>query len=387
MLMAEAFSKLLQVWERGDLSIIPAALIVDEITISLYQVLVRTLLAQNSNGSWGPSNSRETTAYAILTISKASVLPYAAPLQEKIEKSIAAAQEFILSTADTGPNYLWVEKVSYGSKTLAESYILAALNATFKQPLTLSSAEKLATTSKLEDIKRLYQTCFETPLFAAEESWKLHAAFIESCLYHPYLQQLAKDAKSHPENKTIEVISFVWTVYNYLEKQPLTTSTLRQKMSASLLEQLSSKVVKTIACNGSITNGKTNGAEHVNGNSSNVANGICREKNAYQRALKKPSGITHVPIELTYLLPDNHTGDLHNTFVQSSVTSSASINALLASAANSVFTSYDNSFAEIVGFDATSELIINRPDSGAFYELGAYIPPLNEVWFTSTFTK
>ncbi|KAI9743540.1 MAG: hypothetical protein M1818_002854 [Claussenomyces sp. TS43310] len=130
--------------------------------------------------------------------------------------------------------------------------------------------------------------------------------------------------------------------------------------------------------------------ELINGNSEHEKLTISekrREVQACERALKGAAGVTHVSNELTYLLPDDSTGDLHNTFVQSTNTTSASINVLLATAAKTVFTSYDDSFSEVVGPGATARLLANRPGSGAFYELGAYIPTLNEVWFTSTFTN
>ena len=139
MLMAEAFSSLLQVWEQGELFAIPTSLVVDGVIMSLFQVLVRTLMTQNANKTWGPSNSQEVTAYATLTISKASTLPFAAVIRAQVDSAIASAQEFLPRTKETAPSFLWVEKVTYGSIVLGESYVLAALNASPKVPLSLSS--------------------------------------------------------------------------------------------------------------------------------------------------------------------------------------------------------------------------------------------------------
>lgn len=390
MLMAEAFSSLLKAWDRGTLSAVPTTLIVDEVIVSLYQVLVRTLMAQNANGSFGSTDSREVTAYATLTISKASILPFAAPLGAQINTAIAAAQEFLLLTTELEPSYLWVEKVTYGSIVLAESYVLAALNASMKSQLTFSTETTSLITTPLVDIEHLYKTCFKDPLFASAESWKVQAAFIESFLYRPYLQQLAKDTTARKgNNKVFEAIPFVWTVYNYSGTQFLNTSSLRQKIGISLLEELmhtSTKVLKTVH-NGTMTNGNGNGIEIINGNSKPTISEISRESQDYARAFNGTSTVTHVPYELTYLLPDGATSSLHDTFVQSTTTSNVSINLLLGVAAQSVFTGYDSSFAQVVGPNASAKLVVNRPGSGAFYELGAYIPTLNEVWFTSTFDK
>lgn len=435
MLMAEAFSSLLQVWERGDLSAIPTSLVVDGVIISLFQVLVRTLMMQNANGSWGPSNSREVTAYATLTISKASTLPFAAVIRAQIDSAIAAAQEFLLCTKETAPSFLWVEKVTYGSTVLGESYVLAALNASPKVSLSLSS--KAASLAKIPsvDVEHLTKVCFGSLLSDSTEAWKLQAAFLEGCLFRPHLQRLAGDVAPGVRNdKVFEVVPFVWTMCNYFAKQPLTTSSLRRLMGASLLEQLSNKSFKGST---SITNGtahSVNGSKLVNGKSlhkdlhtavngdsehdqgierangdfvkeelNTTANGISKREvssttdistRANQACTGVLSGATptchaamRVPDELTFLLPVDFTGNLTDTFFQGTTTSDASVNAILTAAARSTFISYDDDFARIVGPQVSAQLVTNRPGSGAFFEAGVYIPSLDEVWFTSSYAR
>lgn len=242
MLMAEAFSSLLKAWDQGNVSTVPLTLIVDSAIVSLYQVLVRTLIAQNANGSWGPSNSREVTAYATLTIFKASALPFAASICGPIDSAIAAAHKFLLGTEETAPSYLWVEKVTYGSVILAKSYVLAALNVSFKvQPSLSSKVASLATIPSVE-VEHLSQTCFGSPLFGPKEAWKLQAAFIEGCLLRPYLQRLADDLVPGIKDETaFEVIPFIWTAYSYVEKQLLSISSLRENIGVSLLEYINDK--------------------------------------------------------------------------------------------------------------------------------------------------
>lgn len=245
MLMAEAFSSILQVWERGDLSAILTDLVVDGVIISLFQVLVRTLMMQNANGSWGPLNSREETAYAALTISKASTLPLPAVIRAQIDSAIAAAQEFLLRTKETAPSFLWVEKVTYGSIVIGESYVLAALNASPK--VSLSLLFRAASLGKIlsMDIEHLTKVCFGSLLFDSTETWKLHAAFLEGCLLRPHLQRLASDiVPSVENNKESKVVPFVRNTCKYSAKQSLTTISLGEMMGGSLLEQPSNKSFK-----------------------------------------------------------------------------------------------------------------------------------------------
>lgn len=428
MLVAEAFSRLLQVWERGDLSDVPTTLIVDQVLVSLYQVLVHTLMVQNPNGSWGPSNSREVTAYATLTISKASILPFAAPFRAKIDSAIAAAQKFLLSFTDTAPSFLWIEKVTYGSIVLAESYVLAALNASSKEPLSPSSKVVSLATIPSVDVEQLTRTCFGPLLSDPADAWKMQAAFIEGCLFRPYLQRLVSDVMPGIKNeKAFEVAPFVWTACNYSAKQPLTTSSLRQKMGASLLDQLNGKSFKsslpTTNGTGHTTNGEsmhkrlttmTNGhCEHKKGTNKTNGSFIHEQTTTTNGDLKNEESIatdissratqtiarvlegaaptcatvTRVPDELTFLLPANFTGDLTDTFFKGTITSDAPVNELLATAAQSTFTAYDDEFARIVGPEASVQLVTDRPDSGAFFEAGVYIPSLDEVWFTSTYAR
>ena len=435
MLMAEAFSSFLQVWEQGELFAIPTSLVVDGVIISLFQVLVRTLMTQNANGSWGSSNSREVTAYATLTISKASTLPFAAFIRAQLDSAIASAQDFLLRTKETAPSFLWVEKVTYGSIVLGESYVLAALNASPKVPLSLSS--RVASLAKMPsvDVEHLTKVCFGSLLFDSTEAWKLQAAFLEGCLHRPYLQRLADDVVPGANNdKVFEVVPFVWTMCNYSAKQSLTTSSLRRVIGASLLEQLGNKPFKG---NSSTTNGTAhsiNGSKLVNGESMHEelhtpvnghseheqgikrANGdfmkedltttingdskpekpsmtdiSARASQACTRVLRGAPSTYHtamrVPDELTFLLPANFTGNLTDTFFKGTTTSDASVNALLKAAARSTFTSYDDDFARIVGPKVSTQLVANRPGSGAFFEAGVYIPSLDEVWFTSSYAR
>lgn len=98
--------------------------------------------------------------------------------------------------------------------------------------------------------------------------WKLHAAFIEGCLFRPYLQRLASDfLPSIKENKAFEAIPFIWTAYSYAEMQPLSTSGLREKIGASLIEHPKHKFFQKLSSISSMTNGMGHGSELVNGDS------------------------------------------------------------------------------------------------------------------------
>ena len=99
--------------------------------------------------------------------------------------AITAAQEFLLHTKETVPCFLWVEKVTYSSSVLSESYVLAALSVSPKVPLSLSSRAALLVKIPSMDVENMTKVCFGSLLFDSTEVWKLQAAFLESCLIRP----------------------------------------------------------------------------------------------------------------------------------------------------------------------------------------------------------
>lgn len=91
--------------------------------------------------------------------------------------------------------------------------------------------------------------------------------------------------------------------------------------------------------------------------------------------------IVSIPPELTYLLPAQYSGKLQAGFVDTNTTNKAS-NRLLATAAAAPFISYDRAFLDIIGSEPTLKLIAER-NSAFAGEAGVWVPPRNEVWFTS----
>lgn len=243
MLMAEAFSNLLVVWDRGALPAFPSTFIANSVLICLYQVVVRILNSQNADGSWGSNRSSEVTAYALLALCKASIIPHTAAIRPLIQQAMVTGRAFMLENDHREAlTHIWVEKVTYGSVTLRETYVLAALKMTDPEyvPITLSSrVADLSPVTSLATIQDLSRLCFKSPIFATSDAWKLQAAYIESQLFSPYLNRLAEDVVPGIKHESaFEAIPFAWTASNYAAKQPMSTSQLRQRIGASLLKVL-----------------------------------------------------------------------------------------------------------------------------------------------------
>ncbi|KAB8236167.1 uncharacterized protein BDW43DRAFT_308434 [Aspergillus alliaceus] len=246
-LIAEAFGSLLRVWDRGDLPALPVTFITDSVLITLYQIVASIVMCQNANGSWGPEHSNEVTAYAMLALWKASIVPGASELTQQIQRALINGRKHILATtlcADSATEaaYHWIEKVSYRSVALLESYVLAALNLSSQdRPLPeLSKRGQELSPVRPVDAHQLSLDCFDAPLFGPADAWKLQAAYIESRLFAPYLRRIANEiVPGMIENDpALEIIPFIYTACNYASRQPCHTFVLRQQIGALLIQSL-----------------------------------------------------------------------------------------------------------------------------------------------------
>lgn len=108
---------------------IPADLLETQIPATLTQILNRTLCTQLPNGSWGVNPCAEVTAYAVIVVKELSALPGVVLVGEEIKSAIQTGQASLAAHHDhwTIPQYLWIEKVTYGNPTLSKAYCLTAM--------------------------------------------------------------------------------------------------------------------------------------------------------------------------------------------------------------------------------------------------------------------
>lgn len=236
MLLAQAFSRLLILWDEQMLCSISLDL-VNQIPIVLMQITTRTLLGEDSNGSW--SQTPEVTAYAILTLVSASAVPWIDSIRAKVLGAVTRAKSF-LTTSYNGcwpPAYVWIEKVTYASPVLSRAYCLAAMHS---QPLSpaWSTRFTLATGVQPVAITKFSNFFSKLPLFLRwHNSWELRSILIESRLFIPRLRAVRLDIfpREHmAEDKYLEYIPFTWLGCNALGK-PVHPTVLWEMMLISML--------------------------------------------------------------------------------------------------------------------------------------------------------
>ncbi|KAL9122767.1 MAG: hypothetical protein Q9187_000684 [Circinaria calcarea] len=254
-----ALVRLLRVWDSGRLSglsdklAIPSRLS-DQIPVVLFQILVRTLRSQDPTVSWG-SQSHETTAYAVLTLVYLSSLPWASALKPEIEAAIASGRLFLGQFISSGswleePDQIWIEKVSYGSTVLSQTYCLAAMNAPMADDMWGNAVLDL-TSVPLKSVEGFLHFFSRLPLFQTPEKskWKLRSLLIEGYLFLPRLKRISRDIFPRykmTEDKYLEYIPLTWTTTNRLQETPLSANFLEEMMEISMLNYQTDEFMEAV---------------------------------------------------------------------------------------------------------------------------------------------
>lgn len=147
----------------------------------------------------------------------------------------------------TRASSIWVEKVTYGSPILSETYCLAALNASSvpyrpwgARVQRLVSAPGTAVTKFTDFFSRL-------PLFSKESKSHIKAAVIEGCVFLPRLKR--DGLKIFPrtgmaEDKYLEYIPITWTARNI--DDALSNDTLLEMMIMSMLNYQADEFMEAV---------------------------------------------------------------------------------------------------------------------------------------------
>lgn len=129
MLLSDAVVTILKLWDGQELNGVPFELLRSSIPAMVFQVLIQTINFQKMDGSW--ESSLEATAYAVLTLKRLASLPWAGDVRRAAARAILHGTAFLMMHEEEwdAAEFLWVEKVSYGSEVLSRTYCIAAITA------------------------------------------------------------------------------------------------------------------------------------------------------------------------------------------------------------------------------------------------------------------
>lgn len=266
MLLAKCLVRFLKFWEKSQDHNPTESLkdLVDErIPLVMFQVISRIVHSQLDDGSWGTQGSnnaicrREQTAYAILLIADALCLPCHSMVEDVCRDAIRKARGY-MQCQNGDHETLWVEKVSYRSELVSESYIVAALHVdvpTYGEKISHAFLESVP----LDRVSRFTKFYAKLPLFESLDAWKIHFALVESYLFLPLLKKVRLDIfprESMQEDKYFEYIPFTWIASNNICQTSMTTNLLYEMMVISLLNYQADEYMETVVgrgCAGDLT--------------------------------------------------------------------------------------------------------------------------------------
>lgn len=135
MLLAQAFSRTLRCTGTNGSTQLKEPQLVKRLRNVLKSIVKSILQSANTDGSWGQQGLREETAYAAIALSSAYTSMWSPEHANEVRSTLQKSRQYLLEVPKSGINYLWVEKVTFGSELLSEAYVLAALNLTSNDKL------------------------------------------------------------------------------------------------------------------------------------------------------------------------------------------------------------------------------------------------------------
>ncbi|KAI0837753.1 hypothetical protein F5Y06DRAFT_270158 [Hypoxylon sp. FL0890] len=234
MLITRAFRGVLGLWAAEEPMELPIHLL-QEMTVVMFQALLRMLRAQREDGSW--DGKRESTAYAIIAINSIAFLPIIKPILGKIHEALRNGRAFILrnEVSNNEPEYLWIEKVTYGSCNLSKAYCLAAARCTIQD--APGRVEDLIP-EPLYQILKPFRFFRQLPIFSSQPEWCISASLIEGSLFKGQLRDRCLQVfpnRTESKEKHLSFIPFTWTAGNLIHHGALGSDALLELMTISAL--------------------------------------------------------------------------------------------------------------------------------------------------------
>ena len=213
----------------------------NKVIISLFQALTRTLQSQNTDGSWGSGQRCETTAYAVLSLTKLASLSSAPRVKMQSTLAIKSGRDYLAKNylPFAEPELVWIGKTTAGSSTLHQAYILAALQAHVpKQQLgpTIESHFEIPLAKVTIQTKYYGRQSW----FANTPEWLIQASLIEGHLFLPQIREVRYavfPSENLADDQHFGYIPFMWISANSIEKRLIGAEFLYQMMILSVLNR------------------------------------------------------------------------------------------------------------------------------------------------------
>nr|BAD29971.1 aphidicolan-16b-ol synthase [Neocamarosporium betae] len=247
-LYTQVMTDLMAITEAGRLDGVFTKELLTRVCVTIFQSCLRAMLKQSHDGSW--NQSLEETAYAILHLTEARRLCFFEQISEPLENSIYRGITF-LTTIDKPPmEYLWSDKVSYGSAYLAETYVLAARRAAESTSVTNLVGFSIWKDNASTKMHKLVGLFHRTPLLKALPKWELQASMIEASIYQGLLQDARLEVLQRPKvdgGEYLSIIPFTWTSCSNSARTNASASHLWELMALSFFTYQVDEFMEAVA--------------------------------------------------------------------------------------------------------------------------------------------
>ncbi|KAI0867092.1 hypothetical protein F4860DRAFT_521219 [Xylaria cubensis] len=246
LLLVRTFIDLLSWASDNEISTTPESNLKTRVRIALFQACLRTMLAQEKDGSW--AGSIEATAYGVLILSDARRLSFTEDVKDHIYSAIDKGVSFLKMAKECISPPGRLSKLPKTSSFLIQAYKLAAIKMS-AHPLTPVDTQYKNTGSDKATIAQL-KLIQRTPLFSEIPIWQIRASLIEATLFRPLLQALRLRTfprENMEADKYFGIIPFTWTACNNRLHTFASTSLLFEMMVVSFLNYQADEFMEAVA--------------------------------------------------------------------------------------------------------------------------------------------
>jgi hypothetical protein len=188
------------------------------IPVIFIQILGKLLASQNPDGSWGPPNCAETTAYGILAIIALEQLSYLAALKMDINHALDRAEAALSRMQErwAKSHSLWMGDLDFGSSILSEAYSIAAMEGLSTRASKRDQAERVdPTTEKVLKFTKVFSAMDH---IRTQPPALVKASILEGIFYRPLIQALRThvfpQTASTGKDKYLDYIPVMWIFPN-----------------------------------------------------------------------------------------------------------------------------------------------------------------------------
>lgn len=178
--------------------------------------------------------------YSVLTVAQCLSLPWSARIRDSLVNCLTRGHDFITSQqpTDSGTDYLWVEKVTFGSHCLQKVYSLSALHTPYDQKIW---SERIMNCFSLpETINEKMRHLFSNlPLFKQSPLISIDLAFLEAVQFSKHLKEerhtiFPRNNMPMTKDEYLEYIPIIWIACNQIGGHAFSSDVVRCMLSLSL---------------------------------------------------------------------------------------------------------------------------------------------------------